>query len=317
MTASVSCTAPVNRRRFSPAIYRVNIGLQTHTNRSFVTVIQQAEVAYREFLGKKRIRLEPGLRWNLPIVHSLTRVSLREDFVPLDDLHSYTKDNGPVVVSGTVFFKIEDAEKVCFSVSNYRQALQNVAESSCRAVVGRFAYDDIISDRNSINTEMLNVLGMTSSDWGLKTTRLEIQKFEPQNHHVAMQLEKQMQAERSRRENELQTQSHIRTAEGDQRITILKSEGELIAARNRSEAIKVELQCISTGLGDQIESLAAKFGGDTSKAAQFLLETKRLEHLKSIAGSSGNKVYFVSPDNMFPTAKITSDLFEVKTAECV
>ena len=277
--------------------------------RNFITVINQAEVAYREFLGQNRIKLAPGLRLNIPILHNLQRVSLKEMYVALSDQNSYTKDNVPVRVSGTVFFKIIDPEKVCFSVHNPIGAVQSVGESSFRAVIGRFDYDEIIANRNNINSEMLAILGKTTLDWGINTTRLEIQNFGPQNQEVARQLEKQMQAERSRRENELQTQADIRSAEGAKQIAILKSEGNLISTKNKAEALKYELSATSDGLSDQIQSLASKFGGDTNKAAQYLLEMKRLEHLQQLAGTQ-NKVYFMPADNMFPSVKVIADMFK-------
>ena len=290
-------------------LLRVRNHLRIINKREFITVINQAEIAYRERFGQNRIRLDPGLRLNIPIVHQLYKVSLKELITPLDNQNAYTKDNVPVVVSGTVFFKVVDVEKAVFSVHNVNQAIKSVGESSFRAVIGRFDYDEIIANRNEINNEMLKILGKTTLDWGINTTRLEIQNFGPQNAEVARQLEKQMQAERSRRENELQTQADIRSAEGAKQIAILNSEGSLIAAKNKSEALKYELSATSDGLSEQINSLANKFGGDTNKAAQYLLEMKRLEHLQQLAGTQ-NKVYFITSDGIFHSAKAVADLFK-------
>jgi regulator of protease activity HflC (stomatin/prohibitin superfamily) len=276
--------------------------------RSFITVINQAEVAYREFLGKNRVRLNPGLRINLPIFHNLYRVSLKEHFVGLDNQAAYTKDNVPVTVSGTVFYKVIDAEKVCFTIGQPVMAVKSVGESSFRSIIGKFTYDEIIADRNNINTEMLKVLGKTTVDWGINTTRLEIQNFGPQNQEVARQLERQMQAERARRENDLQAQADIRSAEGAKQIAILNSEGLLIAAKNKSDAMKYELSATSSGLAEQIEGLARQFNGDTEKASAYLLEMKRLDHLEKLAGTN-NKVYFMPDNGLFPKSKVISDLF--------
>lgn len=279
--------------------------------RNFITVINQAEVAYRERFGQNRIRLESGLRLNIPIIHQLYKVSLKELITSLDNQNAYTKDNVPVVVSGTVFFKVIDVEKAIFSVHNVSQAIKSVGESSFRAVIGRFDYDEIISNRNAINVEMLKILGDTTTNWGINTTRLEIQNFGPQNSEVAKQLEKQMQAERSRRENELQTQSDIRTAEGAKQIAVLNSEGQLIAAKNKAEALKYELNATSDGLSEQLKSLASNFNGDTNKAAEFLIEMKRLEHLQQMA-TTQNKIYFMPSKGLFPSIKGVSDLFNEK-----
>lgn len=281
---------------------------QVIQKRSFITVINQSEVAYREFLGKNRIRLEPGLHWNVPIIHKVYRISLKEGLVPLDDLNAYTKDNVPVVVSGTIFYKPVDAEKICFSVESPRKAVTSVGESSFRAVIGRFDYDEIIAKRNEINREMLSILGKTTLDWGIQTTRLEIQNFGPQNKHVASQLEKQMQAERARRENELETLTKIRTAEGAKQVAILNSEGELISAKNKAEATQYELRAVSEAMAKQISILAEKLG-DADKAVNFLIEIKRLEHLEALT-KTNNNVYFISPDSMFTGAKPIVDLIK-------
>lgn len=279
--------------------------------RTFITVINQAEVAYREFLGKNRVKLNPGLRLNLPILHQLNRVSLKEHFVNLDNQAAYTKDNVPVTVSGTVFYKVIDAEKVCFSIGHPVHAVKSVGESSFRSILGKFTYDEIIADRNNINTEMLKVLGVTTTNWGIDTTRLEIQNFGPQNQDVARQLERQMQAERARRENDLQAHADIRSAEATKQIAILNSEGLLISAKNKSDAQKYELYTTSLGLAEQIESLSEKFNGDTVKASEYLLEIKRLDHLEKLAGTN-NKVYFMQDSGMFPKAKIISDMINEK-----
>jgi regulator of protease activity HflC (stomatin/prohibitin superfamily) len=161
---------------------------------------------------------------------------------------------------------------------------------------------------------MLKVLGKTTLDWGINTTRLEIQNFGPQNHEVARQLEKQMQAERARRENELQTQADIRSAEGAKQIAILNSEGLLISAKNKSDAMKYELSATSSGLAEQIEGLSKQFKGDTLKASEYLLEMKRLEHLSKMA-EKDNKVYFMSDQGIFPKARVVTDMMNDKQKE--
>jgi len=113
----------------------------TRVPRRTFTVVHQAEVAYREMLGSNRVRLEPGLRLNVPILHSIRRVDMREAMIKVPDLAAYTKDNVPVTVSGTLFYKPTDAEKACYEVTHYNTAVAAVGESSFRAVVGRFEFD--------------------------------------------------------------------------------------------------------------------------------------------------------------------------------
>lgn len=124
------------------------------TKRPFITV---AEICYREFLGSNRIELSPGLRINIPIIHTLHRVDKRESGIDITNLNCFTKDNVPVIISKTLFYKIENAEKACFEVVNYPKAVCAVGSSSTRAVIGRFDYDETIKERNELNLELLKI----------------------------------------------------------------------------------------------------------------------------------------------------------------
>ena len=133
----------------------------------------------------------------------------------VDNMKAYTKDNVPVHASGTIFGKIVDAEKAAYEVSDVWSSVQAVGSSYARTIIGRFEYDKIISERNLLNEELMIVIGDSISNWGVQCTRFELQDFGPMNDSVARQLEKQMEAERARRENELNTLAKVRTSEGD------------------------------------------------------------------------------------------------------
>jgi regulator of protease activity HflC (stomatin/prohibitin superfamily) len=281
--------------------------------RTFITVINQAEVAYREFLGANRIRLEPGLRLDLPLFHTVRRIDMREAMIPIPELSAYTKDNVPVKVTGTLFYRPVDAEKACYEVRDFRKSVGAVGESSFRAVVGRFEFDEIIANRNSLNTELANVIGTSLDKWGVACSRCEVQHVGPQNKEIATQLEKQMEAERRRRENELDTQAHIRTAEGAKQQAVLVSEGELVAARNRAQAMQFEMETEARALASQVKALGDAIESP-ARAAEILLEMKRLEHLKAIAGGQ-NRVYFVDPRGTFPGTVATTDLIKKSDLE--
>lgn len=271
----------------------------TTPKRTFITVVHQAEIAYREFLGANRVRLEPGLRLNLPVLHQMKRIDMREQMHSIPQLAAYTKDNVPVTVTGTLFYKAIDAEKASYEVTNYHASVAAVGESCFRATVGRFEFDQIIAHRNELNAELVKVIGSSLDKWGIVCSRCEVQHVGPQNKDVAHQLEKQMEAERRRRENELDTQAHIRTAEGVKQQKILESEGALEAANNQTNALKYQLETEANALAEQIKAIAV-VTGDSTKAADFLIEMKRLEHLKKIAEGQ-NRVYFVDPKGSFPT----------------
>lgn len=185
-----------------------------YSRRTFITIVPQAHVAFREFLGMNRSCLQPGIHLNIPVIHSTRQFPLTEVSWQLHDMKAYTKDNVPISASGTIFGKIINPEKAAYEVNDIWASVQAVGSSCARSLIGRFEYDKIISERNLLNEELMNVIGDSINNWGIECTRFELQDFGPQNESVARQLEKQMEAERARRENELNTQAKVRTAEG-------------------------------------------------------------------------------------------------------
>lgn len=284
--------------------------LITTPKRDFIVVVDQATVAYRQLLGMNRVRLEPGLRLNLPILHDLRSVDMREGSLPVKNLNGFTKDNVPVSVSGTLFYKVNNAEKACFSVQNYLRSVQSVGESTARSIIGRFDYDEIISDRNTITQKLVETIDKSIDNWGVACTRFEIQVFEPQNAAVAKQLELQMEAERRRRENELITRASINTAEGDKRTVILKSEAESESLRNLANANKYKIETEASAMRLQLEDVAKVFGNNTEYAAKYILERIRLENMNAIATGPNNKTYFVPSAGVMPTAEVVSEMFK-------
>lgn len=266
--------------------------------RTFVTVVHQAEVAYRELLGANRIRLEPGLRLDLPILHSIRRIDMREAMIDIPELHSYTKDNVPVKANGTLFYKVTDAEKACYEVKNYKKAVKAVGESSFRAVLGRFEFHHIISNRNELNNALEEIIGDFLKKWGIECSRCEVQHIGPQNAGVAHQLEKQMRAERRRRENNLYTQANKRSAEGLNSETTLKSEGLLQSEGKTANALNYKMDMKAKALAEQVKILSQ--ATDLTKTeVEMLLEMNRLEHLAAIAKGE-NRVYFMDPKKNYP-----------------
>ena len=271
--------------------------------RGFITVVKQAEIAYREFLGANRVKLEPGLSWNIPILHNIHRIDRRETGVPLDHLNCFTKDNVPVVVSGTLFYRVEDAEKACFEVSDYVDSVVAVGVSSTRAVIGSFEYDEAIKERGAINSALQKVIGDSILTWGVNCTRFEMAVFEPQNSGVAKQMEMQMAAERSRRENELNTQALIRSAEGDKSSKMHKADGEFYSAQKHSEAERYKIDQSTEALVNRVKQIKQELPELSDKEVMtIILEEKRLEHLKEIATHpEGKQTYFVDPSSAFPS----------------
>ncbi len=313
-------------RQFSQRISKRQL-LGLMPSRSFITVIDQATVAYRQFLGSNRTRLEPGLRLNLPILHDTRRVDMREDFIKVENVLAYTKDNVPIIFGGSLFYQVRDAEKACFSVFDYIASITKVGTSTCRSIIGTFDYDKLISDQNAVNAKLKETIGTSIQNWGTDCTRFEIQSFQPQNAAVARQLELQMEAERSKRKNQLDTDAHVTTADGQRKSDILISQGQLESRKNQAEgdyiieqrkadALKYELDAVTKGLTNQIKAVTEAMNGNVTLASQFLVEQQKLKHLQLLGKVGTNNTYFF-PDghNLVPTMKMVGDLLSNKVTE--
>ncbi len=283
--------------------------INPQTTRSLFTIVNQQEIAFREFLGQNRVKLEPGIHVKLPFFHTIKTVEMREMRQPIDRIVAYTKDNVPVLASGSLFYKIDDPQKACYEVVNFNDSMYAVGISAMRAVIGQFEYDEIVRERAAINKSLNQNIGTSVDKWGIECTNFEVSNFEPQNQEIARQLELQMEAERKRRENELNTLAIIRSAEGTKQTNILVSEGEFIKKQNEANAFKYTVEVETQVLSQQIEILAKQFNNNSNLAANFLLEKERLKHLQQIARTD-NKVYFVDPKQNLPTVVPIADMLK-------
>ena len=203
--------------------------------------------------------------------------------------------------------QVTDPEKACFSVSDFRNSSMSVGESSIRSVIGKFDYDDITGDRNNINFKLQEVIGSSIHKWGIECTRFEVQEFVPKDSHIRQTLEKQMEAERSRRENELNTVARIKTAEGEKQEQIYKAEGKKQEQILKADGEAYRLTANAKALSERIKMLSDALGCN-DKAVNFLLQTERIDAMKQIANSSNSNTYFIDPNNILPTGKVLSDM---------
>jgi len=295
-------------------------------SRGFLTVIPQATVAYRQFLGGGRTRLNPGLHLNLPVFHTISAVDMREGRIDMENLSAVSKDNIMVWITGTLFYQVRDAEKACFGVQDYINAVSKVGTSSIRSVIGCKEYDSINSERNEVNAALAKTIASSIDQWGVECTRFEIQAITPQSKEVAKQLELQMEAERLKRKNVLDTEAHVKTSEGQKQSAILVSEGHLQARRNESEgdliveqrradARQYAIDTEAAALARQLKSIAEALGGDNKLAVQFLIEQQKLKHMQAMASAAKQSQTYIVPssNDVFASSKVISDMFNAKS----
>ncbi|KAF7976834.1 hypothetical protein HWV62_5526 [Athelia sp. TMB] len=252
-------------------------GAVLDSKRTFLTVIEQGKEAWRLSLGKNPVRLGPGLHLNIPLYHDLQK----------------------------------DSYKACFAISDVERNISNTGTSVMRSVLGAFSYDEVIANRNSLNERLNVVIGDSIANWGVECTRFEIQTFKPANREVERQLELQMEAERNRRKQLLDTQAQVNVAEGNKQRVILESEGHLVAKSNEAdasyktvfreaEARKQQSLMEISALAQQVEELAKALSPNPDhiapearmSALEKLVELRRLEQLRAIASSQNNSTYF-------------------------
>lgn len=271
------------------------------SQRQFITVIKQAEVGYREFLGSNRKKLESGVHLNLPILHTLHKVDLREQGVLIDEIFGFTKDNVPIRVVGTLFFVVDNSEQACFSVKNYVKSVKTVGESTVRSIIGKFEYDTITSERNLITEELVKTIGLSIKSWGTFCTRFEIQNLSPANKSVNDVLEVQMRGERSRRENELNTLAKINTSSGEKQSQILISEANLIEQKNKADGDLYKVEKNTQAIMNQISELKKQLDVSDTNILNFILEKERIANLTQISSGDNKQIYFLDPKGVTPT----------------
>jgi regulator of protease activity HflC (stomatin/prohibitin superfamily) len=190
---------------------------------------------------------DPGLRFLIPIVDEGIKVDLREQFIEVPRQTAITKDNAPLSVDFLIYWKIADALMSIVNVKNFPGALQGVAATSLRSVIGDIPLDDVLSQRERINETLRQKLDDVTERWGGKVTTVEIREILPPPA-VQEAMNRQLSAERTRRavitESEGTRQATINVAEGDKQSAILRAEGDRQAAILRAQGFSEALQTI-------------------------------------------------------------------------
>jgi regulator of protease activity HflC (stomatin/prohibitin superfamily) len=248
-----------------------------------VRVVQQYEkmVVFRLGRTNESLVREPGLRFLIPIIDRPVKVDIREQFIEVPSQTTITKDNAPINVDFLIYWRIADPLKSVVNVANFPGALQGVATTTLRAVIGDILLDEVLSKREQINEVLRVKLDEVTERWGGKVTTVEIREITPPRD-VQDAMNRQLSAERTRRavitESEGSRQAAINVAEGQKQAEILKAEGDRQAAILRAEGFSEALTRI----------FQAASGVD-----QKTMALQYLEALKALGASPSTK--FVIP----------------------
>jgi len=213
-----------------------------------VKIVQQQERGIILRLGKYKAIADPGLNLVMPYIESMIKVDMRERVINVDPQKVITKDNVSVTVDAVIYYKIVDPVKAEFEVEDFGNAATTLAQTNLRNIVGDKTLDETLTARDHINTNLRLVLDEATNGWGVKVTRVEVQKIDPPPEITdAMSL--QMKAEREKRATILEAegikQSDITQAEGQKNSEILKAQGDAQAKILRADAEAGAIQSIA------------------------------------------------------------------------
>ena len=212
-------------------------------------IVKQYEKGLIMRLGKYHAMTPSGLTFIIPFVDNLIRVDMREQVISVPPQKLITKDNVTVEVDAVVYYKVVDPVKSQFEVQDFGYACTTLAQTNLRNLIGDRTLDETLVARDMINTNLREVLDEATNNWGVKVTRVEVQKIDPPRD-ITEAMSRQMKAERDKRaailEAEGVKQSQILQAEGFKQSEILKAEGDAQARITRANAEAEAIKLVST-----------------------------------------------------------------------
>ncbi len=259
---------------------------------SVKSVPQGREFTVERF-GRYVRTLEPGLHVLTPFIDRVgARLSMMEQVLDVPSQGVITRDNAMVTVDGVVFYQILDAAKAAYEVSHLELAILNITMTNLRTVMGSMDLDELLSQRDRINAQLLHVVDEATTPWGVKVTRIEIKDIAPPKDLVDS-MARQMKAERDKRaavlEAEGQRQAAILEAEGSKQAAILEAEGRKEAAFRDAEAREREAEAEAKATAMLSQALAR---GDR-QAINYFIAQKYVEAFGQFATSPNQKVVFL------------------------
>ena len=256
---------------------------------SCVKVIKQSKVGIVMRLGKFQKKADTGVHFLIPFLDQMAYViDLRENVVDFPPQPVITKDNVTMQIDTVVYFQVTDPVRYVFEIANPISAIENLTATTLRNIIGELDLDETLTSRDIINTKMRSILDEATDKWGIKVNRVELKNIMPP-HDIQVAMEKQMRAERERRESILQ-------AEGEKQSSILRAEGEkqsrILRAEGEAESIRQIAQAKAEGEATIIKNVFQAM--KESDIDDNMLALKSMEALEKLAESDSTKLVIPS-----------------------
>jgi regulator of protease activity HflC (stomatin/prohibitin superfamily) len=256
-----------------------------------VKIVRPYQRGLVERLGRYKATEEPGLRLIVPFIETMQLIDMREQVVDVPPQEVITADNVVVSVDAVVYYEATDPQRLVYNVADFFTAITKLAQTNLRNLVGDLELDRALTSRDTINTQLREVLDDATDKWGVRVVRVEIQRIDPPPDIVSA-MHAQMRAERDRRATVTEAKGYqeaaIARADGEQKAAVLSAQGRkeaaVLDAQGEAEAIQLRAQAnrLRLQLLGEGEGMAAKARLTGIKEAGATQEVLTVEYLKAL-----------------------------------
>ena len=259
---------------------------------SCIQIVQQSKAYVIERLGAFHSVWSVGMHFKLPFIERVVKkVSLKEQVADFDPQPVITKDNVTMQIDTVIYFQITDPKLYTYGVEYPMSAIENLTATTLRNIIGELELDQSLTSRDTINAKMRSILDEATDPWGIKVNRVELKNILPPRE-IQNAMEKQMKAERERRESILQAEgekaSKVLIAEGEKQSVLLQADAAKQAKIMAAEAEATSILKVQQALADSMRMLNENAPNDQ------VIKLKALETLEKVADGKATKIIIPS-----------------------
>ncbi len=280
---------------------------------SCIHVVPQAKTYVMERLGAYQTTWEVGLHFKIPFIDRIAKkVSIKEQVVDFPPQPVITKDNVTMQIDTVIYFQITDSKLYAYGVEVPMSAIENLTATTLRNIIGDLELDETLTSRDHINTKMRLILDEATDAWGIKVNRVELKNILPPRE-IQDAMEKQMKAERERRQAILQAEgvkaSQILVAEGEKESAILRADASKITKIREAEGEGEAILTVQRALADSIKML------NDANPQEGVIKIKALEAFAKAADGRATKI--IIPSEIQGIAGLAASVAEILTPKAV